>query len=272
MAANLARMLIACITVASTKLPLQAGNMAGTFLNIVTVLIGSTVGLMVGNRLPEKMRETVVRGLGLVTLVIGLQMAFTTANILIPLGSILVGGMLGEWIDIEGGLNNAGAWLEARFGGKEGEGEDQAEASARFIRGFITASLVFCVGPLTILGSIQDGLTGDYRLLAIKAMLDGFAALAFASSLGIGVMFSVLVILVYQGGLSLLAAQAQAILSQPMITEMSAVGGMLLLGLSISALLEIKPIRVANLLPALGIAPLVVAILTALGLAIAPRF
>jgi uncharacterized membrane protein YqgA involved in biofilm formation len=132
---------------------------------------------------------------------------------------------------------------------------------SRFIRGFLTASLVFCVGPITILGSIQDGLTGDYNLLAIKSVLDGFAALAFGSTLGIGVLFSTLVILVYQGGLSLLAAQAQALITQPMMAEMTAVGGVLLLGLAISSLLEIKPIRVGNFLPALLIAPLIVAIL-----------
>ena len=130
------------------------------------------------------------------------------------------------------------------------------------MRGFLTASLVFCVGPMTILGSIQDGLTGDYKLLAIKAVLDGFAALAFASSLGVGVLFSTLVILLYQGGLSLLAAQAQALITPAMMSEMTAVGGVLLLGIAISSLLEIKPIRVGNFLPALLIAPLIVAILT----------
>src|SRR4030066_334036 len=130
---------------------------------------------------------------------------------------------------------------------------------SRFIRGFLTASLVFCVGPMTILGSIQDGLTGDYSLLAIKSVLDGFAALAFASTLGLGVLFSTLVILIYQGGISLLAAQAQALVSPAMMAEMTAVGGVLLLGISVSNLLELKPIRVGNFLPALIIAPITVA-------------
>lgn len=241
--------------------------MTGTLLNIATVLIGSLLGILLGSRLREAMRETVLRGLGLITVVIGLQMALQTANVLIVLGAVLVGGLLGEWWGVEAALNRLGAWLEARFTrGSEEEG------SSRFIRGFVTASLLFCVGPMTILGSIQDGLSGDYRLLAIKAMLDGFASLAFASSLGIGVAFSVLVILIYQGGLSLLAAQAQALLSPAMINEMSATGGVLILGLGISTLLEIKAIRVGNFLPALVLAPLIVWVLTALGLPIAPPF
>jgi uncharacterized membrane protein YqgA involved in biofilm formation len=134
------------------------------------------------------------------------------------------------------------------------------------VRGFLTASLLYIIGPMAILGSIQDGLTGDYSLLSIKAVLDGFASLAFASSLGIGVLFSSLVVLVFQGGLSLLAIQAQALITPMMINEMSATGGILLMGIAISSLLEIKPIRVGNFLPALIIAPLIVAILTLLGI------
>jgi uncharacterized membrane protein YqgA involved in biofilm formation len=242
--------------------------MTGTIINIITVLLGSALGVGIGHRFSEQARETVVRGLGLVTLVIGVQMGLETANVLIVLGSLVVGGLLGEWWNIEGGLERVGGWLEARFGGN---GED-AEGSQRFIRGFVTASLVFCVGPLTILGSIQDGLTGDYRLLTIKSMLDGFAALAFSSSLGIGVAFSTLTILLYQGGLSLLASQAQAILTDAMVTEMTAAGGLLLIGLSVSALLELRPIRIANMLPALILAPLAVWVLTALELPVAPQF
>lgn len=242
--------------------------MTGTIINILTVLTGSALGLLIGGRLSESARELVVRGLGLVTLVIGVQMSLETANILVVLGSVMAGGLLGDWWNIDGGLTRLGTWLEARFGG----GDDDPAEAQRFIRGFVTASLVFCVGPMTILGSIQDGLTGDYRLLAIKSMLDGFASLAFASSLGIGVAFSALTILGVQGGLSLLAAQAQAALTDPMIAEMTATGGVLLVGLAISALLEIKPIRVANYLPALLIAPLVVWALTLLGLPVAPQF
>ena len=129
------------------------------------------------------------------------------------------------------------------------------------MRGFLTASLLFCVGPLTILGSIQDGLNGDYKLLAVKSVLDGFAAMAFASTLGVGVMFSAIVILVYQGGISLLAAQLNAIVTASMMNELTATGGVILVGLAISSLLEIKKIRIGNFLPALAIAPLIVWIL-----------
>lgn len=251
--------------------------MTGTLINVVTVLLGSSVGTLLGARLPSKIRETVLTGLGLVTLVIGMQMAFQTANMLILLGSLLVGGILGEWWDIEAGLDRFGGWLEARVthmtGGRGEEvasGDDGLDPRQRFIQGYVTASLVFCVGPLTILGSIQDGLTGDYTLLAIKSMLDGFAALAFSASLGVGVAFSIVTILIYQGGLSLLAAQAEAYLTDPMITEMTAVGGVLIFAIGISSLLQLKKIRVANYLPALVIAPGVVAALTALGLPISP--
>lgn len=240
--------------------------MTGTIINVITVLLGSALGVGIGHRISENARETVMRGLGLITMAIGIKMFFDSANELIVLGSILVGGLLGEWWNIEEGLKRVGVWLEARFNRAE---DDETDASQRFIRGFVTASLVFCVGPMTIVGSIQDGLSGDYRLLAIKSMMDGFAALAFSSSLGIGVAFSVLTILVYQGGLSLLAGQVQTILTDPMVAEMTATGGVLLMGLAISALLEIKPIRVANYLPALVLAPLIVWCLTAL---VAPQF
>lgn len=249
--------------------------MTGTIINVITVLVGSGLGTLLGARLPTRVRETVLNGLGMVTLVIGAQMAFTTGNMLIVLGSVLVGGILGEWWGIEAGLERVGGWLEERFGADEDAGGDavqsgELDARQRFIRGYVTASLVFCVGPLTILGSIQDGLTGDYTLLAIKSMLDGFAALAFSASLGIGVSFSIVTILLYQGGLSLLAAQADAILTEPMITEMTAVGGVLIMGIAFSSLLQLKQIRVANYLPALVVAPAVVAALTALGLPVSP--
>ena len=235
--------------------------MVGTFLNVAAVLVGGVLGLLFGSRLPERVRQTIIAGLGLFTGSLGLQMFFKTENAIIVLGSLLVGGLLGEWWKIEDGLRGLGAWLEKRFiPQKPGESQPDLAAAnrSRFIQGFLTASLVFCVGPMTILGSIQDGLTGDYNLLAIKSVLDGFAALAFASTLGVGVLFSTLVILFYQGGITLLAAQVQSIVTAGMMNEMIAVGGIMLLGIAVSSLLEIKPIRVGNFLPALAIAPLVV--------------
>jgi uncharacterized membrane protein YqgA involved in biofilm formation len=194
--------------------------------------------------------------------VIGIQMALETENILIVLGAVVLGGILGEWWRIEDRLNSVGAWLEARF--NRGNDDPQSEDGNRFVRGFVTASLLFCIGPMAVLGAVQDGLTGDYSLLATKSMLDGFSSLAFSSSLGIGVGFSALPILIYQGGMSLLAAQAQAVFTDGMITELTATGGVLIMALSISTLLEIKPIRVGNFLPALLIAPLIVAVRDAL--------
>ena len=227
--------------------------MTGTLINIATVLVGGVLGLIFGARVPERLKATIVAGLGLFTSAIGLQMFFKTGNAVIVLGSLLIGALLGEWWRIEDGLQSLGQMLEKRFGSSE-----TGETSSRFVKGFLTSSLLFCVGPLTILGSIQDGLTGDYQLLAVKSVLDGFAALAFASTLGVGVLFSTLVILVYQGGISLLAAQLNSVITSSMMNEMTAVGGVILVGLAVSSLLEIKKIRTGNFLPALAIAPLLV--------------
>lgn len=230
--------------------------MIGTFLNIATVLIGGALGLLFGARIPDQLKATVISGIGLFTAAMGLQMFLNTENPLIVLGSLLTGTLLGEWWKIEDGLQNLGRILEQRFSREDENG------SNKFVRGFLAASLLFCVGPMTILGSIQDGLTGDYNLLAIKSVLDGFASLAFASTLGVGVIFSTIVILVYQGGISLLAAQLNSIVTPSMMNELTATGGVLLLGLAISSLLEIKKIRVGNMLPALVVAPLIVWVLS----------
>ncbi len=240
----------------------------GTVINAVAVIVGTALGMLLGGRLTDRMSETVLRGLGLVTALLGVDMFLDTNNVIIVLGALLVGGLLGEWLDIEGRLHRFGEWLEARVN----RGRDDGDGAVRFIRGFVTASLLFCIGPFAILGSIADGLTGDYTLLGVKATLDGFASLAFASSLGIGVGFSVLPLLVYQGAITLLAVQAQAALTPEMIAELTATGGVLILGISISTLLEIKPIRVGNFLPALLLAPLIVAALNALGIPITPQF
>jgi len=226
--------------------------MTGTLLNIATVLIGGLIGLLFGARIPDKLKETVIAGMGLFTVAMGLQMFLDTENALIVLGALLIGTLLGEWWRIEDGLHQLGELLERKFSREENDG------SNKFVRGFLTASLLFCVGPMTILGSIQDGLTGDYNLLAVKSVLDGFASMAFASTLGVGVLFSTIVILVYQGGLSLLAAQLDALVTPSMMNELTATGGVILLGLAISSLLEIKKIRVGNMLPALAIAPVIV--------------
>jgi uncharacterized membrane protein YqgA involved in biofilm formation len=231
--------------------------MTGTLLNIATVLIGGTIGMFFGARIPERFKMTVIAGMGLFTFAMGIQMFLQTQNSLIVLGALLVGALLGEWWRIEDGLNSLGAWLEKKFAR-----DDSPEGSARFIRGFLTASLLFCIGPMSILGSIQDGLSGDYQLLAVKSVLDGFAALAFASTLGLGVLFSSLMILVYQGGISLLAGTLNEFITKSMMAELTATGGVVLMALAISSLLEIKRLRPGNFLPALVIAPLIVWILS----------
>lgn len=227
--------------------------MTGTVLNIITVLIGGGIGLLFGARIPERFKSTVIAGMGLFTAAMGAQMFLKSENQLIVLGAMLIGTLLGEWMKIEDRLQAFGVSLEKRF-----STEDESGAGSRFVRGFMVASLLFCIGPMTILGSIQDGLTGDYQLLAVKSTLDGFASIAFASTLGVGVLFSTIVILIFQGGISLLAGVLSAIISDPMMNEMTATGGVILAGLAVSNLLEIKKIRAGNFLPALAIAPLIV--------------
>jgi uncharacterized membrane protein YqgA involved in biofilm formation len=241
----------------------------GTILNVITVLVGGSLGTLLGARLPERMRETIMHALGLLTIVIGVQLSLETGNILIVLGSLLLGGLAGELLRIESGIDQIGQWIQERTGA---EFELAAQTSSggshggatRFSHAFLTASLVFCVGPMTILGSIQDGLTGDYTLLAVKSTMDGFAALAFASTLGPGVIFSAVTVLVYQGTLTLGAGWADAVLTDPMVAEMTATGGVLMLALGLG-LLRIKKIRAGNLLPAIAVAPVVVAVVEALG-------
>lgn len=235
--------------------------MTGTILNVVAVLVGGLIGLIFGSRIPERFKNTVIAGMGLFTGVMGLQMFLKSENQLIVLGAIIIGTLLGEWWRIEDGLQSLGQMLEKRFSTETETGT----GGSRFVRGFMVASLLFCVGPMTILGSIQDGLTGDYNLLAVKSTLDGFASIAFASTLGIGVLFSSLIILVYQGGISLLAGTLSAIITDPMMNEMTATGGVILVGLAISNLLDMKKIRVGNFLPALAVAPLIVWILDLIG-------
>jgi hypothetical protein len=235
-------------------------HLTGTIINVATILLGGFFGLLLGNRLPEKVRYTVMMALGLFTFAYGIRLFMQTGNALVVLISMLIGVLLGEWWRIEDALSHLGVFLERKFNRNKGI------ESAKFIRGFLSASLLFSIGPMAILGSIQDGLTGDYNTLVIKAIMDGFAAIAFASSLGIGVLFSSLVILVYQGGLSLLATQLQFIMSDQVLAEFSAIGGIMLIGIAVSSLLEVKKIRVANLLPGFIVLPLVIWIFNLFGI------
>ncbi len=226
--------------------------MTGTLINVVAIVVGSLIGIFFGAKLPETLKATVVNGMGLFTAAIGLQMFFETQESLVVLGALIIGALLGEWWRIEDGIAALGVWLEKRFTG------NQAGTSSRFVRGFLAASLLYCTGPIAIMGSIQDGLNGDFQLLAVKSVLDGFISIAFASTLGIGVLFSILPVFVYQGGISLLAGTLSNVLSEAMMAEITATGGVILFGLALSSLLEIKKIRVGNFLPALLIAPIIV--------------
>ena len=235
-------------------------HITGTIINIATILLGGFIGLIIGNRLPEKIRYTLMMTLGLFTFAYGIRLFMQTGNALVVLISLLIGVLLGEWWKIEDLLGKLGILLEKKFN------RNKSVDSGKFIRGFLTASLLFCIGPMAVLGSIQDGLTGDFNTLAIKAIMDGISSIAFASSLGIGVLFSSLVILVYQGGLSLLATQLQFIMSDQVLAEFSAIGGIMLMGIAISSLLEIKKIRVANFLPGFIILPIIIWIFTSLNI------
>lgn len=237
--------------------------MTGTLLNVAAILIGGLIGMAVGNRLPAKFRETCVSALGLFTLAYGIYIFSETENILIPLGSLILGTIVGEWLQIEERMDGLGQFLQSKLIPPTKETDSNTH---RFVDGFVTASLLFCIGPMAILGSIQDGLTGNFQMLAIKSILDGLAALAFASSLGVGVLFSSVVVLVYQGAISLLAKLVGQGFDQAIISEMTSVGGIILAGIAISNLLEIKKIRTGSFLPALFFAVIIVAVLQTLGI------
>lgn len=231
--------------------------LSGTLLNVATVLLGTTVGLLAGARVPPRMQESLTTGLGFFTLVIAASMAlpiFTSPDVrpgdeLAVLGGLLGGVVIGELLRLHDALEALGAWFQRRLA-KEGSPSRIAEA-------FITASLVFCVGPLTILGSLENGLTGDITLLATKSLLDGVASIAFAAALGAGVYLSAITVLVVQGGIAAGAFLLRDVMDPPTVLAITAAGGLILLGVALR-LLELKPVRVANFLPALVLAPILV--------------
>lgn len=240
--------------------------MIGTLINVAAVLVGGTLGLLIGGYLPERIKELVVVTLGLMTIVLGVSAAVHTANALIPLVALVLGAIAGELINIDRGVQCVGEWLKQRFA--------RTSSEQNFSAAFVMASLQFCVGPLTILGAINDGLTGNYSLLAIKAVLDGFSSIIFASTFGVGVLFAAATVLVFQGSISLLAGYLKPLLisvptarmsAQPRVIELSAVGGVILIGLALN-ILDIKRIKVANLLPALFLAPLLAMLLNLWGI------
>ncbi|MCK5842024.1 MAG: DUF554 domain-containing protein [Candidatus Sabulitectum sp.] len=225
--------------------------MTGTFVNTATVLAGGLLGTLLGSGLSERIRETVMTGMSLVVIALGIKMTMETSNILIVLGSITIGSIIGEVLHLQRRLDSVGLWLEAATS------RSSFLSRGNFSQGFVTASLVFCVGPMTIMGSIQDGLSGDSSLLLVKSVLDGFAAIAFASVMGMGVTFSAITVLLVQGALTLGSSLFSHVLTQNMVSELTATGGVIMLGIAIH-MLDLKRIRLANFLPALAIAPLIV--------------
>lgn len=242
----------------------------GTVVNVVAVLVGAGLGVLLGHRLPERTRDVVTDGLGLVTLLIATLSALavtdaalvdhvgSSAPMLVVLGSVLIGGIVGSLLRLEQRVEGLGGWLQRRLTSEHGSAERH-----RFVEGFVVASLVFCTGPLTILGALNDGLGRGAEELFLKSALDGFAALAFAAAFGWGVAASVLTVVVVQGSLTLVGVVLGDVLPDAHVSALTAVGGLLLVGVALR-LLRVREIPVADLLPALLVAPFLVSLAAAI--------
>lgn len=240
--------------------------MVGTLVNTGTIIVGSVIGLIVHSRLSTKMSGIVIQGLGLVTMGIGISMSLESQNLILSVISIVAGAIIGQWIDIDQWLRNLSGFLEKRAKKSSVKsidndqpltaesnaeaGRDVEDSKSRFTEAFITASMLFCVGSMAILGSIEDGMGNEPKLLITKSIMDGVAAVALASSLGIGVIFSALPVLIYQGAITLFATFIMNYMSPAMTANMTGVGGILLIGLAMS-ILKIKNMNVTNMLPSL---------------------
>ncbi len=216
-----------------------------TFINMFAVLLGGTIGLLLGKRFPENIKKITFQAIGLFSLVLGMMMALKTKEPLFMVFSLIIGGILGEFLKIETRSNQLGEWVRQKTKSK----------NERFAEGLTTTFLIFCVGSMTILGAIQEGLTGERELILTKSVMDGFTAIALATIYGSSVLFSVIPMLIFQGGITVLAFQAQNLFNEASIAEMGAVGGVMIVGIGIS-ILEIKSIKVINLLPALFVSVL----------------
>lgn len=216
--------------------------MLGTLVNFSAIIVGSIIGILFKNGIPEKISNTIMQGLSLCIIFIGISGAIKGSNILLIIISMVIGSLIGELIDLDNLLQKLGDKIEEKFKGKE----------IKISEGFVTASLLFCVGSMAIVGSLQSGLEGSHTILFAKSMLDGIASIIFASSLGIGVMLSSFSVLIYQGAITLAASSLKSILIQSVVTDMTAVGSLLIIGLGFN-MLNITKIKVANLLPAIFI-------------------
>lgn len=216
--------------------------MQGTLVNVLAVVAGSLIGMSAGDKMPDRYKSIVLATLGLGTILIGLKLALLTQHLSLVLAALLLGAITGTALNLDGRLNRLAQWL----------GSFANQESPTFVTGFVSASLLFCVGPMTIVGSIQDGSIGDHTLLYTKSLLDFFAATALASSLGIGVLFSAITVLIMQGGLTLGGRYLGALTEGVLIDEMSAVGGLMIVAIGLH-LLDIRKLPLANLLPGLVI-------------------
>jgi uncharacterized protein len=227
----------------------------GTIVNAAAIVIGGLLGILLPG-IPDNVKRTVMQGLGLAIAVLGLSMALKTENLLIMIVSLVAGGLIGEWIQVERRLEQVGQWLERKSGALT-----RRDGRGRFSEGFVTSTLIYCVGAMAILGSIDSGLRNDHMILYTKSLLDGFSSIIFASTLGVGVLFSSIPVFVYQGCIAIGASVITLLIGDDMlnamIKEVSAVGGVLIIGIGLNVL-EIKRIHVGNLLPSLLIAALLV--------------
>jgi uncharacterized membrane protein YqgA involved in biofilm formation len=225
--------------------------MKGTIVNVIAIFVGCSMGLILKSKFPDKIGKVVMQALGLASLLIGVQMALKTNNILLVIFSLVIGGVIGEVIGIEEGLERFGERVKLKF--------KSNDTSERFVEGFVTASLLYCVGSMAIMGALKEGLSGNPDILYAKSLMDGVTSLAFTAAMGIGVLFSVIPVFLYQGGITLLSRLIKDFLSPEIINEMTAVGGILIVGIGFG-LLEIRKIKIGNLLPAILVAALLAAI------------
>ena len=216
--------------------------MIGNIVNFFAIVIGASVGALLGRKVPQAMGETIIRGISLAVIVIGLSMALEGTNPVVTILAIVLGTVVGELVGFEHHLQRFGNLCERKFSKENGT----------FAKGFVTASLIYCVGAMAIMGALEAGISGDWSILAIKAMLDGISAVIFAATMGIGVAFSALPVLFYQGTITLFAVWLSSFLDATMIREMSAVGGVLIMGIGLN-MLEVtgRQIRVGYMLPAI---------------------
>ena len=221
----------------------------GTIVNAAAILAGAGLGLILRKGLPEKWQETIMHAIGLSVAIIGIQMALKTNNIIIVIISLVLGAIAGELLDIDKALNRVGVWV----GGKLTSSKDKGSAAAIIGQGFVATSLIYCVGAMAIVGSIQEGLTGDASTLYAKSILDGITAIIFAANMGVGVALSALSVAVYQGSITLLAGSMESIMSAAILAELTATGGILIIAIGLN-MLKLLKIRIANMLPAILIA------------------